>query len=79
MLQNEIRDYIARAPRRWRFDGSRMINNTAARYAWLSQIASGTLDDRINRRAGIVDVWKPWGTDPVRKAINRNYRKGLTS
>lgn len=75
MNQNEIRDYIERAPLRRQVNGSRMLNNTAARYAWLSTIARGTLDDRINRRAGIVEVWNPWGTDQVRKSINRNGRK----
>jgi hypothetical protein len=29
---NEIRDYISRAPRRFHFDGMRMVNNTAARF-----------------------------------------------
>ena len=73
---NEIRDYISRAPRRFHFDGMRMVNNTAARFAWLAQIASGTLDQRINRRAGITDVYKPFKY-PVYSSQQRHHRRQL--
>jgi hypothetical protein len=72
---NEIRDYLARAPKRWQYqhDGS-MVNNTGARLKWLVTLCQGTLDERINRRAGILDTWLPW-KKPVRSAIARNQRK----
>ena len=74
--QNEIRDYIARAPRRFHFDGMRMVNNTGARFAWLATIASGTLDQRINRRAGIEDVFKPFKY-PVYSSQKRHHRRQM--
>ena len=49
---NEIRDYLKRAPKRMYFDGRRMVNTMHVRFKWLSEIAIGTLDERINRRAG---------------------------
>ena len=73
---NEIRDYLARAPRRFHFDGMRMVNNTAARFAWLASIASGTLDQRINRRAGITDDYKPFKF-PVYSSQKRHHRRQL--
>ena len=69
---NEIRDYINRAPRRVRFDGKQIIWNTAARLKWLADIARGSIDDRINRRAGVVDAHGPWKPCPVYKAKQRN-------
>lgn len=72
---NEIRDYLDRAPKRWHFDGSRMVNNTAVRLRWLVSIASGTLDERINRRAGRTDEWKPWKASPVVSALQRHTRR----
>lgn len=71
---NEIRDYINRAPKKWDFDGLRMINNTHARLIWLASIAHGTLDERINRRAGIKDLWQPWMQPFWVKAAKRHRR-----
>lgn len=48
---NEIRDYLNRAPRKWEYRDGRMLNNTHARLKWLSEIAIGSIDQRINRRA----------------------------
>ena len=76
LYQNEIRDYLARAPRRFHFNGMRMVNNTAARFAWLASIASGTLDKRINRRAGIADVFKPFKY-PICSSQKRHHRRQL--
>ena len=73
VLQNEIRDYLARAPRRFHFDGARMVNTTCVRLKWLSDIARGTLDERINRRAGLQSPWIPW-QHPVQSAIRRHHR-----
>ena len=72
--QNEIRDYINRAPKRLRFDGGRMVNTTHVRLKWLAQIAIGTLNERINRRAGQADQWTPW-KNPVGSAIRRHGRR----
>lgn len=74
--QNEIRDYLARAPRRFHFDGMRMVNNTSARFSWLASIASGTLDQRINRRAGIADVFQPFKY-PVHSSQKRHHRRQM--
>jgi hypothetical protein len=75
---NEIRDYLKRAPKkRWTFDGRRMVNTTHVRLKWLSSIAIGTIDARINRRAGITDHWRPFH-NPVWKSIERNRRRMLS-
>lgn len=72
--QNEIRDYLKRAPKRMYFDGARMVNTTHARLKWLSEIALGSLDERINRRAGQPSRWEPWRF-PVASAIRRHARR----
>ena len=71
---NEIRDYLARAPKKWSFDGRRMINHTYVRLKWLTTIAQGTLDRKINRRAGVLDEYKPW-CFPVDSARRRYQRR----
>ena len=73
---NEIRDYLRRAPKRWHFDGGRMVNTMFVRLKWLSDIARGTIDDRINRRAGLESPWRPFH-DPICKSITRNRRRQL--
>lgn len=74
MHPNEIRDFLNRAPRKLTFNGVGIINNSHVRYRWLSQIAYGSIHERINRRAGHIDMWKPW-CNPVYKAMARNQRK----
>ena len=74
--QNEIRDYLARAPRRFHFNGMCMVNNTAARFSWLASIASGTLDQRINRRAGINDVYRSFKY-PIYSSQKRHHRRQM--
>lgn len=73
---NEIRDYVERAPKRLHFDGNRMVNNTDARLTWLASLTRGTINERINRRAGITEIWIPWKY-PVGSAVRRNYRNNL--
>lgn len=70
---NEIRDYLARAPKKWEFRGREMINNTHVRLVWLAGIAYGPLNERINRRAGIINPWRPF-CNPTTSAIRRNDR-----
>lgn len=72
---NEIRDYADRAPRRRQIFGKRLVNNTRARFVWLAELAKGTLDERINRRAGVVEPYRAWPEDPVRRARARRERK----
>lgn len=74
MNQNEIRDYLERAPKRWTFRCGRMVNHTQARLTWLASLAEGTLNERINRRAGWANDWKPW-KNPTYKAVARHKRK----
>lgn len=74
---NEIRDYLNRAPKRREIRKGGFVNNTSARFVWLAALCShGTLHERINRRAGIVDVFRPY-TNPVWKACDRHLRKQL--
>ena len=73
MHTNEIRDYIERAPRKWVIRDGQLVNHTHVRLKWLSESAS---DQRINRRAGVPDQWRPW-CDPTFKAMVRNQRKRL--
>lgn len=73
MHTNEIRDFIERAPKRFTFDGKRMVNHAHSRYKWFSEISIGSIDSRINRRAGIVDEWIPW-VNPTYKSMSRNRR-----
>lgn len=75
--QNEIRDYIARAPNKWCFNGRVMVNNSRVRLIWLSDIARGTLHEKINRRAGIKDEWHPWKMSPAVAAMQRHQRRQL--
>ena len=69
---NEIRDYIQRAPARCVFNGREIVWNTHARLVWLATLGRGSIDDRINRRAGIVDIYEPWKMSPAHKASRRN-------
>ena len=73
---NEIRDYLARAPRRWSFDGLQMVNHTHSRLTWLASIARGTLNSRINRRAGIVERERPF-CYPEGSSARRKQRRLL--
>lgn len=75
--ENEIRDYINRAPRRFHFNGQQMVNNTHGRLKWLMDLARGTLHERINRRAGIQDIWQPWQQPSWVSAKNRHHRNEL--
>lgn len=71
---NEIRDYVKRAPRRSYFNGSHMVYTMHVRLKWLSEISIGTLDERINRRAGIAARWEPFKF-PVGSAMRRHARR----
>lgn len=73
---NEIRDFLQRAPKRMRFDGSRMVFATHSRLAWLASIARGSINERINRRAGIQDTWRPF-YEPISKACARHRRRQM--
>ena len=72
LLENEIRDYIQRAPARCVFNGRQIVWNTHSRLQWLASLARGSIDDRINRRAGIVDNYQPWKMSPEHKACRRH-------
>jgi hypothetical protein len=76
MHQNEIRDYLERAPKKWNFDGRRMVNNTHVRFVWLADLARGPLDERINRRAGLIAEPLPW-KHPVHSSCRRHHRNEL--
>ncbi|ADV02168.1 MULTISPECIES: hypothetical protein [Comamonadaceae] len=73
---NEIRAFVNRAPKTWMFRDGELLNFTPARHAWLNKMASGSLDQRINRRAGIctqTPIWKY----PTMSAIQRNQRRRI--
>jgi hypothetical protein len=72
---NEIRDYIERAPKRGLFfNGAQIVSTMHVRLKWLSEIAHGTIDQRINRRAGIV-IDRPFYKYPVGSSIARHARR----
>lgn len=71
---NEIRDFLARAPKRRSSNGQGFLNNTHGRFKWLCDIARGTINEKINRRAGVADPCQPW-VNPVWSAIRRHSRK----
>jgi hypothetical protein len=76
MHSNEIRDYIERAPAKWQYTGGRMVNTTHVRLKWLSDLARGTINEKINRRAGVEDKFLAWKF-PVDSACRRNHRNNL--
>lgn len=76
MHQNEIRDYVERAPRKWSFNGTLMVNHTRSRYLWLADLLRGPLDERINRRAGQIRDLAPW-KNPTHSSYRRHQRNEL--
>lgn len=75
---NEVRDYLRRAPPRHTVDQvGRVKWNTHSRLAWLADISRGSIDDRINRRAGIaIDPFRPFHC-AVQSAVRRHRRRRL--
>lgn len=75
--QNEIRDYLARAPKRWSFNGSQMVNHFPHRVKWLLELCRGTIDERINRRAGVSFDWlyEPWRPSRQQSSYARKERR----
>lgn len=74
---NEIHDYLQRAPARSTVDQltGKVRWHTHARLTWLADLARGTIDERINRRAGIVpDPFKPFHCT-TQSAVRRHARR----
>jgi len=71
---NEIRDFLNRAPKRKLGNGPRFFNPAVVRYRWMAEISSGSIDVRIQRRAGLEDRHADY-YKPIRKAIARNRQK----
>ncbi len=77
MLQiNEITDFLNRAPKKLVYNGYGIQNNSAIRFRWLSEICAGSINQRINRRAGIKDDYIPWKS-PTFASVSRHSRKLL--
>lgn len=74
MHSNEIRDFLERAPKRIVRRNGKSVYPTHSRLKWLADLAAGSIDDRINRRAGIRFADKPWH-NPVWSACQRHQRK----
>lgn len=75
---NEIRDFVNRAPRPFVFEGQRILDMSRVRGTWLSEMASGSIDDRINRRAGFKKGGKPfYKTNPIWASVRRNHRNEM--
>jgi hypothetical protein len=74
---NEITDFIARAPKKWRFNGIEMLNFSKMRRKWLQELYRGTIDEKINRRGGVcLFVPPPYARwRGVRASIMRHYRQ----
>lgn len=78
---NEIHDYRQRAPARCTVDQltGKVKWHTHARLAWLTDISRGSIDERINRRAGIVpDPFKPFHC-ATQSAVRRHTRRRLAA
>ncbi|NMG29571.1 hypothetical protein [Aromatoleum evansii] len=76
---NELRDFALRAPKPVEFDGLRLVSHERVRHRWLEEMHSGSIHERINRRAGVkvfnAPFYAPWrGT---RSAIQRHIRRML--
>lgn len=75
---NEIRDFLHRAPPRRVFNGLTVVYHTVPRLKWLMEISTGTIHERINRRAGISDdEWVPWAVPKEWKAKHRHMKNEL--
>lgn len=76
---NELRDFALRAPKPVEFDGHRIVNYERLRRAWLEEMHSGSIHERINRRAGVkvlvAPFYAPWRG--ARSAIQRHIRREL--
>lgn len=72
--QNEIRDFILRAPPETKFNGFCVVNYSNIRNRWLDSISYGTIHQRINRRSGISFVPKIYAMSANYKSIQRNKR-----
>lgn len=77
MKQNEIRDFIERAPKSFVFNGVRSIDLRGVRKVWLAEISAGDIDARINRRAGIGSHRPLYKPNPVFAAVRRHHRNAL--
>jgi hypothetical protein len=76
-VDNEIRAFLNRAPKPFAFNSQRVVYNTHARLKWLADIARRTIDERINRRAGIRLRDHPWPHTPTNKARARHDKRCL--
>ena len=75
MHSNEIRDFIERAPAPRVFDGYRLLDMSPVRQLWLSEIFSGDIHSRINRRAGLMVHARPfYKQNPVFASVRRHAR-----
>ena len=74
---NEIRDFVNRAPRPFVFEGQRILDMSRVRGTWLSEMASGSIDDRINRRAGIKKTKLFYKTNTIFASVRRNHRNEM--
>ena len=76
-LQNEIRDFVARAPKPFEFTGFRMLSFERVRNVWLEEISAGNIDQRINRRSGLIKERPFYAQCRIAKSIRRNHRNRL--
>lgn len=74
MEMNEIIDFVKRAPAPYVFNGSRIIDMGHVRQKWLSEIFSGDIDVRINRRAGLIKERLFFKTNPIFASVRRHQR-----
>ncbi|MCK9987775.1 MAG: hypothetical protein AzoDbin1_04247 [Azoarcus sp.] len=76
---NELRDFALRAPKPVEYDGCRIVSHERVRHAWLEEMHSGSIHERINRRAGVkvfaAPFYAPWRG--ARSAIKRHIRREL--
>ena len=75
MQPNEILDFLERAPAPRVFDGYRLLDMSRVRQLWLSEIFSGDIHARINRRAGgTVQPRSFYKPNPIFASVRRHAR-----
>jgi len=74
---NEIREYINRTPAQFLFKGYQIFMNIHARLKRLADLAKSSIDDRVKRRAEIINVYQLWKTSPTVKAQNFYHNNEL--
>lgn len=73
-----IQQFIKKAPsKRLSFNGCQIISHDLVRQQMFNQLLTGSIDQRINRRAGLKTQFNPWKSSPVSKSRYRHRKNEL--